>query len=81
MDIRADTGTLTFSIDALDGSHGPGFTYLPIVYQDGCQVVLGDSHHVGSQKVRYEIEISFLGAEANVRQKWLPSNSKVSEWA
>jgi hypothetical protein len=48
-------------MDALDGSHGPGFTYLPIVYQDDCQVVLGDFHHVRSDETRYELELGFLG--------------------
>lgn len=47
----------------MDGSHGPEFTYLPIVYQDDCQVVLGELHHVRSDEARYELEIRFLGSE------------------
>ena len=55
-------------MDALDGSHGPEFTYLPIVYQDDCQVVLADLHHVQSDDMRYELEIGFLGDEDDERQ-------------
>ena len=61
-------------MDTLDGSHGPEFTYLPIIYQDDCQVVLGEFHHVRSDEVRYEMQLSFLGAEAEGRESELPNN-------
>mgnify|MGYP001590459126 CR=1 FL=1 len=61
-------------MDTLDGSHGPEFTYLPIVCQDDCQVVLGEFHHVRSDEVRYEMQLSFLGAEAEGREGELPNN-------
>jgi hypothetical protein len=60
-------------MDALDGSHGQGFTYLPIVYQDDGQVVLGDYHHVRSGETRYEVELRFM--ETEVRAKGFSSNA------
>jgi hypothetical protein len=48
--------------DTLDGSHGPSFTYLPIVYQDDCQIVqmrLSQEHSVDAS---YELVIDFLDA-------------------
>ncbi|HBQ38253.1 MAG TPA: hypothetical protein DD714_04510 [Candidatus Omnitrophica bacterium] len=61
-------------MDTLDSSHAPEFTYLPIVYQDDCQVVLGEFHHIWSDDVRYEIEPSRLGDEAERRESELPNN-------
>ena len=33
-------------MDSLDGSHGVEFTYLPIVYEDDCQVASGQSRFI-----------------------------------
>ena len=52
-------------MDTLDGSHGPGFTYLPIVYQDDCQVVLGEFHYIQSDETRYEVLLTFLGSDGD----------------
>jgi hypothetical protein len=46
--------------DTLDGSHGVCFTYLPIVYQDDCQVCATKIELIGSVKAFYEINIKFL---------------------
>ena len=56
-------------MDALDGSHGPGFTYLPIVYQDDCQVVLGEFHHVTSEETKYEVVLTFLESNSVERSR------------
>jgi len=47
-------------MDTLDGSHGPSFTYLPIVYQDDCQVSIGRYTFIKSSKIFYTLEIVFL---------------------
>jgi len=46
--------------DTLDGSHGVHFTYLPIVYQDDCQVCSWHSVFVRTAEMFYELEITFL---------------------
>lgn len=46
--------------DTLDGSHGPGFTYLPICYQDDRQVAAAHVRFVESVDESYAIGISFL---------------------
>jgi hypothetical protein len=46
--------------DTLDGSHGPHFTYLPICYQDDCQVSEGHHQFVECDKESYSVQISFL---------------------
>jgi hypothetical protein len=47
-------------MDTLDGSHGQYFTYLPVVYQDDCQVTHGRHRFVESAEPTYELEIVFL---------------------
>jgi len=47
-------------MDTLDGSHGVEFTYLPVVYEDDCQVVDGRSRFQPSTNSFYEITIRFL---------------------
>ena len=47
-------------MDTLDGSHGPTFTYLPIVYEDDCQVAMGCTEYVESTEERYTVHIEFL---------------------
>jgi hypothetical protein len=51
--------------DTLDGSHGLTFTYLPIVYQDDCQIVQMHLFHEYSVDPSYELVIDFLGAGAS----------------
>jgi hypothetical protein len=47
--------------DTLDGSHGTQFTYLPIVYEDDCQIVgFGQCRFMRDTVVWYEIKITFL---------------------
>jgi hypothetical protein len=46
--------------DTLDGSHGFCFTYLPIVYQDDCQVCKAKYVFRVSQKTHYVVRIDFL---------------------
>ena len=44
-------------LDTLDGSHGPNFTYLPIVYNDDCQVASLHSSLTKCSEVRYELNL------------------------
>lgn len=48
-------------MDTLDGSHGRNFTYLPICYEDDCQVAGGKQLFVIDNTTWYEIRIVFLG--------------------
>jgi len=47
-------------MDTLDGSHGVEFTYLPIVYEDDCQVCDGRSRFQLDSEIFYEVTIRFL---------------------
>jgi hypothetical protein len=47
-------------MDTLDGSLGPNFTYLPIAYQDDCQICAGRSQFVESAEAFYTVRINFL---------------------
>ena len=47
-------------MDTLDGSSGFTFTYLPIVFEDDCQVCSGRSQVIESVEEFYEIDIEFL---------------------
>lgn len=47
-------------MDTLDGSHGTHFTYLPIAYEDDCQVATGNSEIMIDQNTRYEVKVIFL---------------------
>lgn len=46
--------------DTLDGSHGVYFTYLPIVYQDDCQVCQSKAALMFSRRASYMVHIEFL---------------------
>jgi hypothetical protein len=46
--------------DTLDGSHGTVFTFLPVVYEDDCQVCSGTSRFHPFKNAFYEITIRFL---------------------
>ena len=45
--------------DTLDGSHGFTFTYLPVVYQDDCQVCESEMHFQESPNIYYDIRVTF----------------------
>jgi hypothetical protein len=47
-------------LDTLDGSHGFQFTYLPVVFQDDCQVCRADSRFRADRSVSYIVEVEFL---------------------
>lgn len=47
-------------MDTLDGSHGTEFTYLPIVYEDDCQIYSSSSQVIQSSDEHYEIKITFM---------------------
>jgi hypothetical protein len=46
-------------LDTVDGSHGESFTYLPVCFQDDCQVVSCRTEHFQSSEPFYELEICF----------------------
>ncbi len=46
-------------MDTLDGSSGVHFTYLPIVYEDDCQVFRTESRFIKSDKCYYRVIIGF----------------------
>ena len=50
-------------MDTLDGSHGYSFMYLPIVYQDDCQVSTGVEQFKQSADVHYTLDIKVLAVE------------------
>lgn len=47
-------------MDTLDGSHGQTFTFLPVVYEDDCQVVGGGVKWTDHPSAEYEIDVEFL---------------------
>lgn len=47
-------------MDALDDSHGFTFTYLPVVFQDDCQMCDLASRFVKSDRSWYEVLFTFL---------------------
>lgn len=47
-------------MDTLGGSSGPAFTYLPIVYQDDCQIAETSSRFEQTNEPRYRLVIEFL---------------------
>jgi hypothetical protein len=49
--------------DSLDGSHGPTFTYLPIVYEDDCQIAIIHSQCIESKEMNYTVTIIFIGRD------------------
>ena len=49
--------------DTLDGSSGFTFTYLPIVFEDDCQIVDGTMRYVVSDRTRYRVVVTFLNDE------------------
>jgi hypothetical protein len=51
--------------DTLDGGHGFTFTYLPIVFEDDCQVVRSESQFEIGERDEHEVTIEFLSASAD----------------
>ena len=51
-------------MDTLGGSHGFTFTFLPIVYEDDCQVRLGSFHLTYADEPSYKLRLEFLHDEA-----------------
>jgi hypothetical protein len=49
--------------DTLDGSHGPSFTYLPVVYEDDCQVVKSTVRIRRGDITSYRVRADFLPDE------------------
>ena len=47
-------------MDTLDGSHGYHFTHLPVVFEDGSQVVRYDCRRMATGALRYAIRCSFI---------------------
>ena len=47
-------------MDTLDGSHGVAFTYLPVVYEDDCQVCVCRYKFTKSTLERYRVRVVFL---------------------
>ena len=54
-------------MDTLDGSSGFTFTYLPIAFEDDCQVCECHNQFVESSETFYEIEIEFLDPDRESR--------------
>ena len=46
-------------METLDGNHGEPFTYLPICFQDDCQVILVRWEVADSQEPYYELIVRF----------------------
>ena len=46
--------------DTLDGSSGPTFTYLPVVFEDDCQIVRSETKLQDYPTNKYMIEVTVL---------------------
>lgn len=46
--------------DSLDGSHGETFTYLPIAYEDDCQIVTMHSRFIKASTVSYHVRVEYI---------------------
>jgi hypothetical protein len=59
--------------DTLDGCHGDTFTYLPVVFEDDCQIVDGGSQFIKDNRAWYEVRIEFLENKglANPALQWI----------
>jgi hypothetical protein len=47
-------------MDTLDGSSGTTFTFLPIVFEDDCQLASGDTNWALAKDCHYKLKITFL---------------------
>ena len=46
--------------DTLDGSSGPTFTYLPIIFEDDCQICNAKVSFAESNKIKYKLRFKIL---------------------
>jgi hypothetical protein len=51
--------------DTLDGSSGYTFTYLPVVFEDDCQICSGHSRLIASNETKYRVRFEIM---ENVQQ-------------
>ena len=61
--LREQHGMLRFQsgiMDTLDGSHGQTFTFLPVVYEDDCQVAESRFEWCDDDDPSYEVQVTFL---------------------
>lgn len=47
-------------MDTVDGSCGSGFTYLPIIFEDDCQVASSKIDFQKAEDIWYTIDVSFI---------------------
>jgi len=47
-------------MDSLGGSHGFSFTFLPIIYEDDCQIYSGYNRWIPARQPSYGIRVCFL---------------------
>ncbi|MBB5034251.1 hypothetical protein [Prosthecobacter vanneervenii] len=52
-------------MDTLGGCHGTSFTYLPVVYQDDCQVISMSTNFQIESSPRYTLDVSFIQSQAH----------------
>jgi hypothetical protein len=58
---RSIVDYLSGVMDTLNGSSGDTFTFLPIVYEDDCQVTVSNMQFVESESAHYTLAVTFLG--------------------
>ena len=46
--------------DTLDGSSGCDFTYLPVIFEDDCQICAGHNRFVKGNEVKYYLRIKIM---------------------
>jgi len=52
-------------MDTLDGSHGTHFTFLPVVYNDDCQIALLKARFEKADRPHYEIKLTILAGRTH----------------
>ncbi len=52
--------------DTLDGAHGSEFTYLPVAYEDDCQIVTCEARLVPADRPSYTLRICFMAGGPEV---------------
>lgn len=57
---RTSIDYLSGIMDTLDGSCGSGFTYLPVIFEDDCQVASSKIDFQKAEDTWYTIEIAFI---------------------
>ncbi len=59
LDRRSLNDYLGGIMDTLDGSTGQTFTYLPVVFQDDCQVAEAQTKWIENSESSYRLKITF----------------------